>query len=174
MPHKRYTFNLKERQSRQFFFNLLSCNPQTVIMENITKKYDNGEITIVWKPAVCIHSTKCFRGLPNVFDPRKRPWVTPAGTETARIIEQINMCPSGALSYFKNDIAVPAEEMIIAAETKCEALENGPLLVYGNLTVKDAKGNEAKRSKVTAFCRCGQSGNKPFCDGSHVKAGFEG
>jgi CDGSH-type Zn-finger protein len=40
--------------------------------------------------------------------------------------------------------------------------------------VKDKEGNETHKNKVTAFCRCGQSSNKPYCDGSHIKAGFEG
>jgi len=143
-------------------------------MENIVKKYDNGEITIVWKPNVCIHSAKCFKGLPSVFDPRKRPWVTPEGSNTKQIMEQIDKCPSGALSYIKNEVAAASETTSVETEIKCEMLENGPLLVYGNLTLKDASGNETKRGKVTAFCRCGQSGNKPFCDGSHIKAEFRG
>jgi len=40
-------------------------------MKDITKKYTNGEVTIVWKPNICIHSTMCFNGLGNVFDPQK-------------------------------------------------------------------------------------------------------
>ncbi len=42
-------------------------------MKDITKKYANGEITVVWKPAICIHSTECFHGLPEVFNPTKDP-----------------------------------------------------------------------------------------------------
>jgi uncharacterized Fe-S cluster protein YjdI len=64
-----------------------------------THKYTNGEITIIWKPDVCIHSRKCFMGLPTVFDPRKRPWIEMDGTDTAAIVAQIQKCPSGALSY---------------------------------------------------------------------------
>ena len=64
--------------------------------------------------------------------------------------------------------------MNISVETIVEAMSNGFLLVYGNLTVKDKEGNETKKNKVTAFCRCGASGNKPYCDGSHVKIGFTG
>ncbi|MGH7496981.1 MAG: (4Fe-4S)-binding protein [bacterium] len=71
-------------------------------MRNITKKYTNGEVTIVWQPAKCVHSAKCFMGLPEVFDPEKRPWVTPEGASTERIIEQVKKCPSAALSYFMN------------------------------------------------------------------------
>ena len=59
-------------------------------------------------------------------------------------------------------------------ETKVEVLENGPLLVYGTLKVTDKDGKTETKNKTTAFCRCGQSNNKPYCDGSHIKAGFKG
>ncbi|HVD99569.1 MAG TPA: (4Fe-4S)-binding protein [Cytophagaceae bacterium] len=65
----------------------------------VTKKYSNGEITVVWQSAKCIHSGNCFRGLPKVFDPRKRPWITLENSNTGTIIEQVKKCPSGALSY---------------------------------------------------------------------------
>ena len=70
---------------------------------DVTKKYTNGEVTIVWKPAICIHSGICFRGLPTVFDPRKRPWITPETATTKEIIEQVKKCPSGALSFYMNN-----------------------------------------------------------------------
>lgn len=139
------------------------------------KHYSNGEITIVWKPSTCIHSTMCWKkgtGLPEVFDPRSRPWIKPEGAETSKIIEHIQKCPSGALSYFFND--KPKEEVSVSSDTRVEALLNGPLLVYGNITLKDSAGTEIKKSNVTAFCRCGHSGNKPYCDGSHLKHNFNG
>ncbi len=61
----------------------------------------------------------------------------------------------------------------IKAESIAEVLENGSLLVYGNITVKDKNGHEDHKNKVTAFCRCGQSSNKPYCDGTYVKVGFK-
>ena len=72
-------------------------------MKQITKKYTNGEVTIIWKPDICIHSAICFKGLENVFDPRKRPWITPEGAKTNDIIEQVKKCPSGALSFYMNE-----------------------------------------------------------------------
>lgn len=138
----------------------------------IIKKYSNGEVTVVWEPSKCIHSAICFRGLPQVFDPRKRPWVTTENGQTEEIINQIKACPSAALTYFMNDEAnYESQESI---NTVVEVLENGPLLVYGNLKVKDKVGNESLKSQTTAFCRCGASQNKPYCDGSHVKVDFEG
>jgi uncharacterized Fe-S cluster protein YjdI len=141
-------------------------------MDNITKKYSNGEVTIVWKPKECIHSGVCFRGLNEVFDPRKRPWITPEHSTTDKIIEQVKKCPSGALSYYLNRDT--EEQVKVEAETIVETIQNGPLMVYGNVTVKDSAGTITKKSNATAFCRCGASGNKPYCDGSHKKIGFQG
>jgi uncharacterized Fe-S cluster protein YjdI len=137
-----------------------------------THTYTNGEITVAWKPASCIHSKNCWKGLISVFNPGARPWIDMKGGSSEEIMAQIDKCPSGALSYYKN--AEMEGKVSIDADTIIEASPNGPLLVYGNVIIKDKSGNETKRNKVTAFCRCGQSQNKPFCDGSHVAAGFEG
>lgn len=144
-------------------------------MDDITKHYTNGEITIVWKPGMCIHSTNCWRGeagLMAVFNPKEKPWIKPDGATTGRIIDQIGRCPSGALSYFHNE-QTESPETVSSAQI-VEVLENGPLLVYGNITVKAKDGSESAKSNVTAFCRCGQSNNKPYCDGTHVASGFSG
>lgn len=141
--------------------------------KNIVKKYSNGEVTVVWKQDLCIHSENCFRGLPEVFNPKQRPWINAEGAGTQAIIDQVKKCPSGALSFYMNE---EKQEDIVAVETEriVEVVPNGPLLVYGNITIKKADGTERRDSKVTAFCRCGDSGNKPFCDGTHRKNGFEG
>lgn len=143
--------------------------------KDITKKYTNGEVTVVWKPSMCIHSTICWKeatGLPQVFNPRKKPWIEIAGAGTEHIVAQVDKCPSGALSFFYNDTV--QDEEVISQETKIEIMPNGPLLVYGNITVKDKDGTETHKHKVTAFCRCGQSKNKPYCDGSHIATAFSG
>jgi uncharacterized Fe-S cluster protein YjdI len=66
------------------------------------KKYSNGEVTVIWKPGLCQHSTRCWRGLVNVFDPRKKPWIDMNGDTSERIIEQVKKCPSRALTYLEN------------------------------------------------------------------------
>ena len=63
-----------------------------------TVHYSNGEITVVWKPGLCIHSGNCARGLGKVFDPRRRPWIDLSQASSLQIIEQVKKCPSGALS----------------------------------------------------------------------------
>ncbi len=65
-------------------------------------KYTNGEITVIWQPEICQHSTLCWKGLIEVFNPQERPWIKMDGATTERIIEQVKKCPSGALSYFLN------------------------------------------------------------------------
>ncbi|HMQ46262.1 MAG TPA: CDGSH iron-sulfur domain-containing protein [Saprospiraceae bacterium] len=61
-------------------------------------------------------------------------------------------------------------------EQECiiEVIPNGPLRVYGNLSVKKADGTIEKRTKAASFCRCGASANKPFCDGTHKGLDFVG
>jgi uncharacterized Fe-S cluster protein YjdI len=67
-------------------------------------------VTVVWKPDICIHSGICARGLPDVFDPRKRPWVNITAASTDVIVAQVARCPSGALSTVMADPGVPSEE----------------------------------------------------------------
>lgn len=144
-------------------------------MKKNTKKYTNGEVTVVWQPDVCIHSTFCWKGLNEVFNPQKRPWIDMDGASTERIIEQVKKCPSGALSFYFNEEEKSAGgESSVETETIVEVSANGPLLIYGNVSVKDAQGSITKHNKVTALCRCGASGNKPYCDGTHRKIDFKG
>jgi uncharacterized Fe-S cluster protein YjdI len=135
--------------------------------------YINGEVTIVWKSELCIHSKKCWTGLGEVFRPGERPWIKPDGVETDRIIAQVKQCPSGALSYRMNDGAQPVEATG-SEKIRVEIAGNGPLLINGTCEVIHADGRIELREKVTAFCRCGASVNKPYCDGSHRKLGFIG
>lgn len=59
-------------------------------------------------------------------------------------------------------------------DTKVEVLANGPLLVHGTVKVQAPDGKVELKHKTTAFCRCGESANKPYCDGTHVKICFKG
>lgn len=104
-------------------------------MKEITKKYSNADVTVVWKPHVCIHSAICFNGLPDVFNPRERPWVKIEGSDSAKIIEQVKKCPSGALSYYlntesKNQTEDTMNKIIV------EITQNGPVLLHGEVVIK--------------------------------------
>ncbi|MCG9909709.1 MAG: (4Fe-4S)-binding protein [Flavobacteriales bacterium] len=69
---------------------------------NLTKEYSNGEITVVWQSGKCIHSGNCVRNNPAVFKPKEKPWIHMDASETQKIKDAIDKCPSGALSYRTN------------------------------------------------------------------------
>jgi len=61
------------------------------------------------------------------------------------------------------------------AEVRIRPLKNGPLEVSGLVDVVDRDGNPKPAGEDPIYlCRCGQSANKPFCDGTHKKVGFQG
>jgi len=70
--------------------------------DEIVKTYSNGEITVVWKPGKCIHSGVCVRALPQVYNPKAKPWIAVGNASTEELKAQLSKCPSGALSYFVN------------------------------------------------------------------------
>lgn len=71
-------------------------------MNEPEKPFTNGEITVIWRPGICLHSAKCVRGLGEVFNVKDRPWINMKGASTDRIIQQVEQCPSGALTYIRN------------------------------------------------------------------------
>lgn len=144
-----------------------------------TLKYTNNEVTVVWKPKTCIHSTLCWKGLIEVFNPKEKPWVKIDGATTEKIIEQVRQCPSGALSYYLNAEAAvgePADKIVgeSAQIMKVEVTPNGPYLIKTECLIVHSDGREETKTGTVALCRCGASNNKPYCDGTHRKVGFEG
>lgn len=153
------------------------------------RQYTNGEITVFWKPAKCIHATTCFRELIEVFNPGKRPWVNMSAAPTRRIIEVVNKCPTQAIIWsYNKDLSeselnsntskseeVTPETLGVEVESepaKVTIMKDGPIVVEGEFKVIDAAGNEMKSMIMTSFCRCGGSHNMPYCDGRHRKIGF--
>jgi uncharacterized Fe-S cluster protein YjdI len=132
------------------------------------RTYANDAIEVRWEPRLCIHTKACVRGLPDVFDPGARPWVEVDGAVPERIAEAILTCPTGALSFRRLD-GGPQEQA--AAETTIEPRPNGPLFVRGELRIVEGNGVVREATRV-ALCRCGASGNKPYCDGTHREIGF--
>ena len=65
------------------------------------RDYTNGEIIIHWDSSLCVGAKTCWQQLPEVFKPKERPWVDPYGATTEEIINVINQCPEGALTWEK-------------------------------------------------------------------------
>jgi uncharacterized Fe-S cluster protein YjdI len=134
------------------------------------KNYNAPDITVSYDAALCIHAARCVAGLPDVFDPQARPWIRPQRAGAAAIAEVVRNCPTGALLYESASVApeVPAESVAVAVQ------KNGPLYVSGAVRLQDGRGDAFAVGPRFALCRCGGSGNKPFCDGTHKTMGFEG
>ncbi|MBK9794153.1 MAG: CDGSH iron-sulfur domain-containing protein [Sphingobacteriales bacterium] len=60
----------------------------------------------------------------------------------------------------------------VKTDTEIVIIKNGPLQIKGSLSIKHKDGKEETQKEVY-LCRCGQSENKPFCDGTHKKCGFK-
>jgi uncharacterized Fe-S cluster protein YjdI len=140
-------------------------------MAERNKTYSNNDITVIWKPDVCIHSTKCWKASLAVFNPKRRPWIDMNGGTNDDIIKIVDNCPSGALSYERNSKMSEQKEQTL--QTTVQVSKGGPYLVKGKFVFVGTDGEEEIKEGSIALCRCGGSGNKPFCDGTHRKIGFD-
>ncbi len=126
--------------------------------------YKGEAITVSYDSSLCMHAAECVSsGLKKVFNKSARPWVNPNGSSPERIIDVIERCPSGALSY---EFTVPEK----AEVNRVTPQANGALYFRGDLKLE--LSGETVNTKRLAMCRCGHSKNKPYCDYSHHEAGF--
>ncbi|MDR9414652.1 MAG: CDGSH iron-sulfur domain-containing protein [Gracilimonas sp.] len=132
--------------------------------------YTSEEIKVTWDKERCIHAAECVRGLPDVFDPERKPWIKPEEATVGELTKVIERCPTGALQYeVKNSEKAeePPEQNVI------KIIEDGPLYIHGEVVIKDLNGNVVLEDTRVAMCRCGKSKNKPLCDNSHISANFK-
>lgn len=59
--------------------------------------WEGPGIEVTFDPEVCIHSGVCVRGLPAVFDVKRKHWIRPELATVEQVEAQIARCPSGAL-----------------------------------------------------------------------------
>ena len=128
-----------------------------------TKRYAGENITILDNRGVCSHNRACVKGLPEVFRKDQRPWIDPDGAPVPKIIEIIEKCPSGALSYELGGHHLGNLDRDPAIQVD----PHGPLEVVGDIEIRDNAGTTPQMSEHYTLCRCGETKNCPFCDGSH-------
>jgi uncharacterized Fe-S cluster protein YjdI len=131
------------------------------------REYATDEIVVEWRPRLCFHSRNCSRALPAVFDPERRPWIDASAARADEVEATVDRCPSGALRLRR----LKGRGRPAPTEVEVTPMPDGPLLVRGPIRIELADGSVEDVPRA-AFCRCGNSKNKPFCDGSHVAAGF--
>jgi CDGSH-type Zn-finger protein/uncharacterized Fe-S cluster protein YjdI len=128
-----------------------------------------SEVTIHFDTQRCIHSRNCVLGEPKVFLANTPgDWIFPDQATPAALAIVANNCPSGAIRLAGKDGRVlegaPQVNVI-------RIRENGPLAVHADIQL--ALHTAENRSEFRAtLCRCGQSRNKPYCDGSHLAMSF--
>lgn len=132
--------------------------------------YKAKRITIHDNRSVCAHAGRCTDGLPKTFRYDQEPFVDPDADLAERIIETVNRCPSGALSY---SIETPQDAPQEApASDPAILVTPGPYAVTGNIAIDQPMNRGASTRRYT-LCRCGGSKNKPFCDGAHWAIQFK-
>lgn len=137
-------------------------------MNRRLRTYESDDVKVTYDPRRCIHSAECVRGLRQVFDPDRVPWIDPERAEADAVAQVVERCPTGALHYRRND-GGPGESP--DTENVARLGPDGPVYVRGRIRIELPDGGVLDETRV-AFCRCGASKDKPFCDGSHEEAGF--
>jgi CDGSH-type Zn-finger protein/uncharacterized Fe-S cluster protein YjdI len=132
----------------------------------MSESYAGRKLSVTFDGARCIHARHCVTRLPSVFLANTDgAWIQPDNAAAHELIAVIESCPSGALSYTATDADLaeaPPERNLIRVS------ENGPLQVRARLVLD---GAPHPTHRVT-LCRCGDSQNKPYCDGSHKAKKF--
>jgi CDGSH-type Zn-finger protein/uncharacterized Fe-S cluster protein YjdI len=132
----------------------------------MSKEIVRGKTAVIeFDAQKCVHSRHCVLDRPDVFVPNvEGDWIHPDAATAEEAVALARNCPSGAIVTHRLDGGAGETPPIV---NTVRVLENGPLAVRAQLTLRGIPiGLRA------TLCRCGQSKNKPFCDGSHASVGF--
>ena len=130
------------------------------------RPYTAPGVTVFYDRGRCLHFAECVRGLPQVFDVEKRPWIQPQNASADEVAEVVRRCPSGALHYRLEE--GPAEEP--EQPTRVELVANGPINLRGDLSIEVSTGRMGEVR--VSLCRCGRTDNEPFCDKACSRTGW--
>lgn len=128
------------------------------------KNYYGDEITVHFDLAACGHVGTCVQKLPEVFDVKKRPWISANGADVEEIVKIVRACPAGALSY-----TLKEQERVDSFDSEPKVIVNhhGWIEVWGGIELEGAEAPKVQDHYI--LCGCGKSKNHPYCDGSHWK-----
>lgn len=129
-------------------------------------EYAGKEVTVTYNPRLCSHAAECGRLAGHIFNPGQKPWVQPDRGTRAEVEAVVAACPSGALA-----LAGP-KHLTVPERAEVQVQKDGPYWVLGPQIDAPEAGEAASREKYV-LCRCGLSGNKPYCDGTHRDKGWK-
>jgi CDGSH-type Zn-finger protein/uncharacterized Fe-S cluster protein YjdI len=132
--------------------------------------FKGKEADVSWDGRLCMHMEECWRDKSELFKLGRRPFGQPDLVSTDYILEVARRCPSGAIGFHPHG---EAEAETPDIENTVRVAPDGPLYITGDLDIEGAAEDMPSVQFRAALCRCGLSKNKPFCDASHVEAGFK-
>jgi len=133
-------------------------------------KYPGKSAEVSWHGGLCIHIGECGRAKGDLFVGGRQPWCQPDVASDNEVRDVVLRCPTGALSI---ELADGSNPETASADNTINVAYNGPLFVRGQLGIDGAPSDAPGLKFRAALCRCGQSRNKPYCDNSHERAGFQ-
>ncbi|MCU0677143.1 MAG: CDGSH iron-sulfur domain-containing protein [Myxococcota bacterium] len=126
---------------------------------------EGSKLTLLFEGRRCIHSRHCVLDAPRVFLANTPgDWIYPDAMSAESLVAVAHSCPSGAIRYERHDGGEPEAAPEV---NQLRIRENGPYAVHAPIVL--AGKDDGFRATL---CRCGHSGNKPWCDGSHVAVEF--
>ncbi len=125
--------------------------------------------------SICAESGFCGHRLANI---QKLAPQTDDSIVRAQVMAMIERCPSGSYTYALDDESTDIEpnlprQVAVTTEMTSEGPIAGPLWVTGKIPVERSDGESVEPRHRVTLCRCGQSKNKPFCDGTHRAMYFQ-
>jgi CDGSH-type Zn-finger protein/uncharacterized Fe-S cluster protein YjdI len=161
--HERFEGHIAVSVDRTAAISVGKTVPETSLTGDPNTASTN-DITIHFDTKRCIHSRHCVLEAPKVFRANTPgQWIHPEAASVDHLVHVAQNCPSGAISYRRHDGGVPERAPDVNV---VRVRENGPYAVAADVSMDGAAITRA------TLCRCGQSKNKPYCDNSHIQAGF--
>jgi CDGSH-type Zn-finger protein len=148
--------------------------------QDVRKTYIGKDIVVTDNRSICAHAGFCTDELAAVFRSGQTPWIDADGAAAEEVAATVRKCPSGALSYAQRgqdgvQQGYVEPDYVDSGSEPCIRLQkNGPYEVTGGIELQNEPLRQGQSPRRYTLCRCGHSKNKPFCDGSHWDAKFEG
>lgn len=125
--------------------------------------------------SICAESGFCGHRLANI---QKLAAQTDDSIVRAQVMAMVERCPSGSYTYALDENSADIEpdlprQIAVTTEMTSDGPIAGPLWVTGYIPVERADGEPVETRNRVTLCRCGQSKNKPFCDGTHRAIGAQ-
>jgi CDGSH-type Zn-finger protein len=154
--HTRVRFDGTERASRKSYAEQ-------------AEKIEGPDLDLADAESLCSSARFCF--------PEGGTWELTAKSDDSKkrktAIEQAGNCPSGRLVACDKKTGKPIEPRFVPSISLIEdpqAETSGPIWVKGGVAIESEQGRAYETRNRVTLCRCGRSKNKPFCDGSHIRA----